>query len=411
MVNKESIIRVSKAIWEDFTAKRVMNAASLLTYSTLLAVVPVVAVIFAVARGFGYNKYIESWFRSALDSQPQVAEVIVGFVNSYLVNTKSGVVFGIGLVFMLYTIIMLTMNIEIAFNDIWGVKSQRSLTRTFTDYLAMFFILPIMIIVMSGVTLWIASLSSLVNEMFVIGTLMQFGMDILPLLLLSCIIAVLYIFMPNTHVRWRCAVLPAFIAAVAMELLQYFYVHSQLWVSSYNAIYGSFAALPLFMLWLQFTWTIILIGAELAYTNQNLEDFRTRNTLGELSQRYRMMLSMMVMAKICRRFKEGLRPYTLPEIKKDVKIPMRILVELVYDLQQAGMIQQIGSDKDDTDVAFAPAESVENLTVGVLISRLESLHPYTLDAVPDLSSLKWQHVLSTRRKYLHAQKSVKLYEL
>lgn len=264
MINKESILRISKALWEDFTTKRVMNSASLLTYSTLLAVVPVVAVIFAVARGFGYNKYIESWFISTLDSQPQVAEVIVGFVNSYLVNTKSGVVFGIGLVFMLYTLIMLTMNIEIVFNDIWGVKSQRSLARTVTDYLAMFFILPIMIIVMSGVTLWIGSLSEIVDKMFVIGSLMKFGMDLLPLLLLSCIISILYIFMPNTHVRWRCAILPAFIAALAMELLQYFYVHSQLWVTSYNAIYGSFAALPLFMLWLQLTWTIILVGAELA---------------------------------------------------------------------------------------------------------------------------------------------------
>ncbi len=411
MINKESILRISKALWEDFTTKRVMNSASLLTYSTLLAVVPVVAVIFAVARGFGYNKYIESWFISTLDSQPQVAEVIVGFVNSYLVNTKSGVVFGIGLVFMLYTLIMLTMNIEIVFNDIWGVKSQRSLARTVTDYLAMFFILPIMIIVMSGVTLWIGSLSEIVDKMFVIGSLMKFGMDLLPLLLLSCIISILYIFMPNTHVRWRCAILPAFIAALAMELLQYFYVHSQLWVTSYNAIYGSFAALPLFMLWLQLTWTIILVGAELAYTNQNLEDFRTRNDRGELSHKHHIMLSIMVMAIICRRFKEGLRPYTLPEIKQEVKVPMRVLAELTYDLQQARVLQQIGDGNDGTDVAFLPAESVENLTVGLLISRLESMHPYTLEAMPDFSSPEWRHVLSAHRDYLHAQDYVKLYEL
>lgn len=411
MINKESILRISKALWEDFTTKRVMNAASLLTYSTLLAVVPVVAVIFAIARGFGYNKYIETWFCSTLDSQPQVAEVIVGFVNSYLVHTKSGVVFGIGLVFMLYTIIMLTMNIEMAFNDIWGVKSQRSLTRTFTDYMAMFFILPIMIIVMSGVTLWIGSLSEIVDKMFVIGNLMKFGMDILPLFLLTCIMAVLYVFMPNTRVRWRCAVLPAFFAAVAMEMLQYFYVHSQIWVSSYNAIYGSFAALPLFMLWLQFTWTIILVGAELTYTNQNLEDFRIRSDVEDLSQKHRLMLSMMIMSRICRRFKDGRRPYTLMEIKKEVRIPMRVLAELVYDLQEARVIQQVGNDKDDIDVAFLPTESVENMTVGLLISRMDSLHPYTLDTVPDLSSEKWRHVLSARRDYLRVQDDVKLYEL
>ena len=147
---KEKTRIVAAALWTDFMNKRVMESASQLTYSTLLATVPVVAVIFAIARGFGYNKYIEAWFRSALDSQPQAVEVIIGFVNSYLIHTKSGIVFGFGLVFMLWTVIMLTRNIELVFNDIWEANSQRSLARTFTDFMAMFFMLPIMIIVNSG---------------------------------------------------------------------------------------------------------------------------------------------------------------------------------------------------------------------------------------------------------------------
>ena len=121
-----------------FTAKRVLTKASALTYSTLLAIVPILAVVFAIARGFGYNKYIEMWFRDAFSSQPQAAEVIIGFVNSYLVHTKSGVFLGIGLLFMLYTVLMLVSNIEEAFNEIWQVKTSRSVFRTFTDYLAMF---------------------------------------------------------------------------------------------------------------------------------------------------------------------------------------------------------------------------------------------------------------------------------
>ena len=130
-----------------FTTKRVMNDASALTYSTLLAIVPILAVVFAVARGFGYNKYIEIWFRDALRSQPQVADVIVGFVNSYLVHTKSGVVLGFGLVFMLYTVLMLVTNIERTFNGIWQVKKERSIYRTFTDYFALMFMIPIVIVV------------------------------------------------------------------------------------------------------------------------------------------------------------------------------------------------------------------------------------------------------------------------
>ena len=103
-----------------FTAKGVFSKASALTYSTLLAIVPILAVVFAIARGFGYSKYIEVWFRSSLESQPQAAEVIIGFVNSYLVHTQSGIFLGIGLIFMLYTVLMLMNNVEETFNHIWS---------------------------------------------------------------------------------------------------------------------------------------------------------------------------------------------------------------------------------------------------------------------------------------------------
>ena len=134
-----------------FTAKRVMQKAAALTYSTLLAIVPIMAVVFAIARGFGYNKYIEVWFRSAFESQPQAADIIIGFVNSYLVHTQSGVFLGVGLIFMLYTVLMLVSNVEDAFNEIWQVKKPRSIFRTFTDYLAMFFMFPIIIVLTSGI--------------------------------------------------------------------------------------------------------------------------------------------------------------------------------------------------------------------------------------------------------------------
>lgn len=387
-----------------------MVSASMLTYSTLLAVVPVVAVIFAIARGFGYNKYIETWFRQVLSSQPDVADVILGFVNSYLIHTKSGVVLGIGLLFMLYSIIMLTRNIEMTFNDIWNVKSPRGLMRTFTDYLAMFFILPILIIIVSGVTVWMGSLSKMVGEAIIIGPLFKFLINYVPLLILAVILTILYVFMPNTHVKWKTAILPGIGAACCMEMLQYFYVHSQIWMSSYNAIYGSFAALPLFMLWLQFTWIIILIGAELSYTLQNVEMFVKDSDVRELSHKHRMMLSAMLMSLICKRFKNGQKPYTIFELKQELGIPMRMVSDLIYDLQKAKMICELGAGKD-FDAMYQPAESIENLTVGLMLSRLDSLNPWPFDAdfIPD--SAKWRRTMLMRKNYLRAQKDIKLYEL
>ena len=145
-----SLYNIIKTIYlciNRFTKDRLVNKASALTYSTLLAIVPIFAVVFAIARGFGYNKYIELWFRESLSSQPQAADTIIAFVNSYLVHTKSGVFFGVGLVFMLFTVLMLTANVEKTFNSIWQVKHPRSVYRAVTDYLAMLFLVPIVIVV------------------------------------------------------------------------------------------------------------------------------------------------------------------------------------------------------------------------------------------------------------------------
>jgi len=254
-----------------FTAKRVLQKAAALTYSTLLAIVPILAVVFAIARGFGYNKYIEIWFRNAFESQPQAADTIIGFVNSYLVHTKSGVFLGIGLVFMLYTVLMLVSNVEDAFNEIWQVKKPRSIFRTFTDYLAMFFMFPIIVVLTSGMSIFITTMADSMPNFLLLGSFVRFLIDLLPFVLMSGMFIALYIFMPNTHVKTSAVIIPGILAGFAMQGLQIVYIHSQIFLSSYNAIYGSFAALPLFMLWVQISWTICLFGAQLTFTNQNLD--------------------------------------------------------------------------------------------------------------------------------------------
>ena len=187
-----------------FTTKRVMQKAAALTYSTLLAIVPIMAVVFAIARGFGYSKYIEVWFRDAFQSQQQAADIIIGFVNSYLVHTQSGVFLGVGLIFMLYTVLMLVSNVEDAFNEIWQVKKPRSLFRTFTDYLAMFFLFPIIIVLSSGISIFIATVADSLPDFLLLGPFVRMLIDLLPYVLMVCMFIALYIFMPNTRGRCLC---------------------------------------------------------------------------------------------------------------------------------------------------------------------------------------------------------------
>lgn len=397
---------------ELFTEKRLVASASALTYSTLLAIVPVFAVVFAIARGFGYSKYIEVWFRDVLSSQPQVAETIIGFVNSYLVHTKSGIFLGIGLLLMLWTVIMLLSNAEQAFNNIWQVKKQRSLYRTITDYMAMFLLTPFIIVLSSGISIFMTTFIEHIDEYIVLKPMLKFLIAAMPYLLMSLVFILLYVFMPNTKVKLSYAIVPGVLAGVAMQGLQFLYIDSQIWVSSYNAIYGSFAALPLFMLWLQISWTICLFGAELCYASQNLEDFAFRASTENLSHRYRLMLCMLLMSHICKRFDKGERAYTALELKFVTNIPIRIIHDLLYELTKVRLIVEVTSDEKGEDSVFMPAESISHLSVGTLIDRLESEGKWNFDVNVDTDNKQtWIKAIAARTDYLNKQRGILLKDL
>lgn len=394
------------------TTKRITSAAAALTYSTLLAIVPIFAVVFGIARGFGYNKYIEEWFRESFSSQPQVSEIIIGFVNSYLVHTKSGLFLGIGLLFMLFTVIMLISNIERTFNDIWQVKKPRSMFRTITDYTSMLLLMPVVIVITSGISIFFATIFKQIEDTMVIGSLAQFFLQLLPYVLMSGVFIALYLFMPNTKVKLSCALVPGILAGVAMQGLQLFYIHSQIWVSSYNAIYGSFAALPLFMLWIQISWLICLFGAELCYASQNMDDYAFKAKTEDLSHRYKMLLSLVLASRICRNFSEGGKPLSALKLKLATGIPIRIVNDLLYQLVQINILTEIpGGDKDGESL-YQPAECITRLSVGTLIDRMEAQGKWSLTIdVKQLSSTAWKKIIAERNAYLNSQREVLLKDL
>ena len=392
-----------------FTTKRVMAQASALTYSTLLAIVPIVAVVFAIARGFGVSKNIEVWFRNTLDSQPQVAETIIGFVNSYLVHAKGGVILGVGLVIMVWTVVMLTNNIEVTFNNIWHTKTSRSPVRMFIDYVAFIFLVPIFIVFTSGLSIFLATMSNDLGEY--VAPLMRSFINFMPFVIMSMAFTCLYVLMPNTKVQLSNAVVPGILAGVSMQALQFVYIHSQIWVSSYNAIYGSFAALPLFMLWLQISWTIILVGALLCYTNQNHEDLAYLLHTVRISQRHRNLLSTLILSLICKQFRDGKEPLSSMQIKDTLRLPNRIVAELLANLQEARLVEVIQSD-DKEYPAYMPACDLSKMTLGRVIDRLDSLGPWKLDTpIEQFSTKKWKEIIKIRSEYLKNLDALLLHEL
>ncbi len=361
-----------QALWADISQKRVLDTASSLTYSSLLAIVPIMAVVFAIARGFGYSIYIEKWFTSTLASQPEVAEILIDFANSYLRHTQKGVFLGIGLLFMLWTVLMLISNIEKAFNDIWQVKRQRSIFRTITDYMALLFLIPIVIVVSTGLSIWVAAINHQVHDVIVIGPMMALLLELSPYVILSTAFTALYLFMPNTKVKLRSAIIPGIIAGVSMQLFQLVYINSQIWISNYNAIYGSFAILPFFLLWMQTSWIICLVGAEISYCRQNAEDFLCIRPQ-EASFNSRVEVSWRIMTQVEERFTAGEKAPTAMEIKKRTGLPMRYINALLYDLQRIHFLAEVVHDEKGETAQYLPAEDMRKLTREVLVERLANL--------------------------------------
>jgi membrane protein len=249
-------------------------------------------------------------------------------------------------------------------------------------------------------------------DFLLLGSFVRFLIDLLPFVLMSAMFMALYVFMPNTHVRFSSVVVPGILAGFAMQGLQIVYIHSQLFLSSYNAIYGSFAALPLFMLWVQISWTICLFGAELCCTNQNLDYYDYDAHPGEISHRYKILLATLLMSRICRRFVKGLKPYTALELREETTIPIRFVNDLLYELIDAGLLLEITSDEKGEESRFMPAEDTSNLSLGVMVDRLESRGQWKIDLdVSNLFQDEWAKAVALRSNYLRNAREIALKDL
>ena len=230
---KFSLYNIIKTIYlciNRFTKDRMANKASALTYSTLLAIVPILAILFAVARGFGFNNLMEHQFRNGFGGNTETTEAILSFVDSYLSQTKGGVFIGIGLVMLLWTVINLVSNIEITFNRIWEVKKARSMYRKITDYFSMFLLMPILIVVSGGLSIFMSTMLKQMDDFVLLAPIMKFMIRLIPFVLTWLMFTGLYIFMPNTKVKFKHALIAGVLAGTAYQAFQYLYISSQLGV-------------------------------------------------------------------------------------------------------------------------------------------------------------------------------------
>lgn len=380
-----------------FTDTGLQNKSMSLTYSTVLALVPALALIFAISRGFGFQDTVQNELYVIFPAQQKAISTAISFVDSYLKQSSQGLFVGVGIVMLLWTLVSLLSNIEEAFNSIWNVKKSRSFPQKVTDYIAICLMVPVLMICSSGASIF---MSTIVQENLnlpfltpVINSLLEFA----PLVMAWLAFTLSYFLIPNTKVQIKYAAIAGAVCAVAFQVLQLLFVNGQIYVTKYNAIYGSFAFLPLMLIWLQLSWLILLTGSVLAYSLQNVFAYNYLGDITDVSQSYRREIALVVTALVFRRFRRGRPPYTLYDLSRHYDLPMKLVSHSVESLRKAGILYIVADDKDRAGIA--PAVEIDKMSVGELIRRLDA--EGNSDFIPGFSEM-YAPLLGRYRKAVSA---------
>jgi membrane protein len=373
--------------------------ASALTFYSLLSFVPVVALAFAVAKGFGFEKVLGDQLMEKLQGQQEVAEKIIGFAQSMLENTRGGAIAGVGIVVLFWTVVKVLSNIEKSFNDIWGVKTPRSLGRKFADYLSMMMICPVLLIIASSVTVLVSTrVAAILDRLSFLGPAAQaliWLLGILPYAVLWLAFTLVYVFMPNTKVKIKSALLGGILAGTIYQLVQLAYIKFQIGVASYGAIYGSFAALPLLLVWLQLSWLIVLFGAEISFAHQNVATYEFEQDCLGASHSFQRLAALAVLSTCVKGFLKLESPPSAEAISRQLDLPIRLVRAVLAELSEARLVAEVCPATGQA-AGYQPACDLDLLTVAGVLERLDERG---VTAVPIVDSPDVQKLRGTMQRF------------
>lgn len=367
-------LRVVILSFREFASDQCNFRASALTFYSLLSIVPVFAMAFGIAKGFGLDKLLREKLMDSMHGQQEVFTRIIDFSENLLQNTKGGIIAGIGLLLLFWTVIQVLSNIELSFNHIWGIKKQRSLGQKFSDYLALMLIAPIFFIAASSATVFVISQAELITERITIlgplGGVIVTALKILPLTVFWGLLTYLYIFLPNGKIQFKSALLGGIVAGTVYQVVQWAYIHFQIGASNAGAVYGTFAALPLFLIWLHTSWRIVLYGAELAFAHQHEDRFEFEQDCLNASEEVRELLALRITQLCIDQFVQGKPPLSAEQIAAELETPVRLTREILERLMRANLLSAIHTD-DERVRHYQPARDVNEMTVQFVLAQMD----------------------------------------
>lgn len=356
------IIRVFLDAARGFVNDDCYSKASALTFYSLLSIVPLLAVLFGIAKGFGFERPLEFEIREKFFEQKEIAEKLIQFAYSWLENVKGGLIAGVGTAVLLWSVLGLLNNIETALNAIWKTRNARSYMRKVTDFLAVLVICPIFFVTVSSLNVFITTHIAQTAQSNVlveaVSPYILFILKFFPYFLSWLLFTFVYLFMPNTKVYISAAVLAGIMSGTFFQLWQWAYIRFQIGVASYGAIYGSFAALPLFLIWLQISWIIFLAGAEIAVEIEN-DLFVPLRTSRPLSIK---AAALFMTYRCVEAFAHSRPPMTDHQLAQELGMSLNHVQIILEALQKERILVEVYSGSDKT-VGYQPARAIQTITM------------------------------------------------
>jgi len=438
------ILRVLILSLREFHKDKCQLRASSLTYYTLLSIVPIIAMAFGVAKGFGFEEKLRHQILDAFDAKiavvtnitPEIVQYtnivedisgsgyFTNFSSGYLLitnienrvvskdvtgaeindeenraaqflvlektfefssralaQTSGGLIFGIGIALLFWSVIKALGQVENSFNAIWGVKKGRHIGRKFTDYLSVLLLCPILLILAGSIPVLIRSqLDLIVSKISLLGpvaTLIYNLLRLSPYVVTWILFSFIFIFMPNTKIKLSSGIISGIITGTLFQLFLWVYITFQLGISKFSAIYGSFAALPLFLAWVQVTWLIALFGSEIAFAHQNVDTFEFEPDCLKASLSFKKLVSLCIVQVVARRFANAEKPLSADELTRLLGIPIRLMRELIFQLVGAGVLDEVKTE-DPRIIAYQPALDVHLITPALVLESLDNLGTQTI---------------------------------
>jgi membrane protein len=361
-------VRIYILAFKSFFEDRAAVRAAALTYFTMLSIVPIFAIAFAIARNFGFEDRLHEVINKNMTGQEEILNWVTQMVDSLLSNVSGGVIAGVGGIVLFWSVIQVLNNIEASFNDIWQIRKARSPFRKFSDYLAIIILGPFAI-GLSGSMM--VKIQTTAEEIALIKPFVQFLIKSVPFLSIWLLFTIVYVVMPNTKVKFKYALIGGIVAGTVAIIFQNLYQSLQIGVWKFNTLYGSIAMIPLFLIWLQTTWLIVLIGAEISFAYQNIEHYEFEEDALKLSLNNKRILTLLIAYQIIKNFEEGGEPWNTDILSHELGIPVRLVNDLVYELVAAGILAELAADNPKVR-SYVPAVDIHKITVEYVLRQVEN---------------------------------------